>query len=78
MKLTMLDAERFEVLSKSGRTYEITYQGSGDADPDYVEIWDCSCPAARYGRECKHISAFLAWIDSYEARNLRDGETVEI
>ena len=35
----------------------LTYGGSGDADPEYVSIWDCSC-----GEEipCKHVDAYYA------------------
>ena len=50
---------RYLVLSASGEQYHITYAGSGNADPDYVGLWDCSCPAGLHGRDCKHMRAFL-------------------
>ena len=50
---------KFEVKSASGGIYQITYAGSGDADPEFISLWQCNCPAAQRGRECKHIRAFL-------------------
>lgn len=61
MRISATDNESvFLVESDSGATYEIRYAGSGDADPDYVALWECNCPAGRHGRDCKHIRAFLA------------------
>lgn len=61
MKITAINKEggRFRVDADTGNTYWITYAGSGDADPEYVALWECSCPAGKRGRECKHLAAFL-------------------
>lgn len=48
---------QYEVLSDSGKTYTVTYEGSGDGDPEYVALWSCTCPAGKHGRDCKHIAA---------------------
>lgn len=58
--VTVLDDSRYSVLSPSGRTYTVSYCGSGDADPDYVALWECNCPAGRYGKDCTHLRAFIA------------------
>lgn len=61
MKITVIEAgARYRVESDSGKTYTISYAGSGDGDPEYVALWKCDCPAGRHGRDCKHMSAFLA------------------
>lgn len=52
---------KYAVESDSGKTYHITYAGSGDADPDYVALWECDCPAGQHGRDCKHLAAFFDW-----------------
>jgi hypothetical protein len=49
--------DAYTVLSDSGRTYTVRYMGPGDADPDYVAIWECDCEASWHGRICKHIRA---------------------
>jgi uncharacterized Zn finger protein len=59
--------QQFEVDSPSGNTYAVTYEGSGDADPEYVALWSCTCPAYRFGRDCKHIAAVVAQLDEFEA-----------
>ena len=46
--------EQFEVLSDSGKTYTVTYCGSGDGDPEYVALWECNCLAGQHGFICKH------------------------
>jgi hypothetical protein len=57
----------YEVHSSSGNTYEVHYCGSGDADPEYVALWECTCPAYKYGRgTCKHIGAVVNFIDDKE------------
>lgn len=53
---------RYAVESESGNTYTITYCGSGDADPDYVALWECDCPAGKRGKDCRHLAAFLQWL----------------
>ena len=54
--------EAYDVLGDSGTEYRVTYMGSGDGDPDYVAVWECTCPAARYGGDdlCKHIQEVIA------------------
>lgn len=53
------EGARYRVESDSGAVYEITYAGSGDADPDYVGLYKCNCPAGQRGKTCKHITAFV-------------------
>jgi len=53
------NADSFAVHSKTGNQYHIRYAGSGDGDPEYIALWECDCPASKYGRECKHIRRFL-------------------
>ena len=61
MKISVMEPQKlFMVESDSGKTYHITYAGSGDADPDYVSLWKCDCPAGKHGRDCKHLTAFLS------------------
>ena len=60
MIIAMRTPSEFEVRSDSGATYTIRYAGSGDADPDYVSLWECSCPGYRHRGDCKHMRAFLA------------------
>ena len=52
--------ESFHVESESGAMYEIRYCGSGDADPEYMATWRCSCPGYTHRGSCKHMRAFLA------------------
>ena len=70
--------DKFVVASDSGKTYEITYAGCGDADPEFVSLWDCSCPAGRHGRDCKHVRTFLAnaWRFDEDAEDPCDGISV--
>lgn len=58
MKITETE-NGYEVWSESGKTYNISYAGSGDADPDYVALWKCDCPAGRNGKNCRHMREFL-------------------
>jgi len=52
--------DSYDVQSPSGNTYVVSYCGSGDADPDYVALWDCTCPAAKFSKGlCKHMNAVL-------------------
>ncbi len=55
------ESNKYLVASSSGRgTYEVTYRGSGDADPEYVALWHCTCPAYKYRRDvCKHIEMVI-------------------
>ena len=56
--------DTWEVLSESGNTYIVRYMGSGDGDPEYVALWDCSCPAGVYGKLCKHTRAVIKFLES--------------
>lgn len=42
--------------SRPGKSYIVQYEGSGDADPEFVALWSCTCPAGAYGRTCKHVN----------------------
>lgn len=58
----------YQVDSKSGHTYTLQYCGSGDADPDYVALWECTCPAYQFGNGalCKHVQAVNRILDAVE------------
>lgn len=77
MKIQRIDDGRFEVQSDSGATYHITYAGSGDGDPEYIALWECSCPAGQHGRDCKHLKHFLE-SRLTETEDGADGDAVEI
>ena len=75
-----IEHDSYDVQSPSGNIYVVSYCGSGDADPDYVALWDCTCPAAKFGSDlCKHIKAVLrATEDEYgDPIELEVGQTVE-
>jgi len=77
MKLVCVkEGARFAVFSASGQQYEIRYAGSGDADPEYVALWECNCPAAAHGKNCKHLAAFLA--SRLIEDDIHEGDAVEI
>jgi hypothetical protein len=61
----IVEGSRYRVHSSSGNAYTVRYCGSGDADPDYVATWECSCPAYKYrrGKICKHIEAVINYND---------------
>jgi len=72
------DTDSYDVLSPSGKTYIVSFCGSGDGDPEYVALWDCTCPAAKYGRgRCKHMNVVIRATDEREPE-LEIGESVEI
>jgi len=53
----------FEVRSDSGAIYEVAEQSARfgyEYDTEYVQVWECSCPAGQHGRDCKHLRSFLA------------------
>lgn len=60
------DGETWRVHSASGHDYTVRYCGSGDGDPEYIAIWECDCPAARYRPNdlCKHIRAVIEFEDN--------------
>ena len=60
MKLSIQPDGTCRVDSDSGAVYTISYAGCGDDQGNGVCCWKCDCPAARYGRDCKHVVAFLA------------------
>ena len=39
--------------------HTVEYCGSGDADPDYVAIWSCTCLSRK---TCKHIDMVSEYI----------------
>jgi len=59
------DGETYTVKSASGKTYTVLYKGSGDGDPDYISLWECDCPAYKFGggKVCKHIKAVIDYED---------------
>ena len=64
MEITETETGVYEVQSTSGKTYTVTYCGSGDGDPEYCALWECTCPAYRFGGGvCKHINAVSQWCD---------------
>ena len=67
MEITDNKDGTYSVQSPSGNTYTVKYCGSGDGDPEYVGLWECNCPAYRFGDgTCKHIKAVTAHIDNEE------------
>lgn len=55
----------YQVKSESGKIYEVKFCGSGDGDPEYVGLWECTCPAYKYRDGiCKHINAVIDYIDN--------------
>ena len=59
MEIIRMSAEKYKIKSNSGKIYNITYAGSGDADPEYVALWECNCPGYKYRGNCKHMTEFL-------------------
>jgi len=57
---------RYEVESDSGNVYIVTYKGFGDGDPDVVRLWECTCPAGRHGKMCKHVQAVAVYAADLE------------
>jgi len=70
MRVKIVDEGRhYQIESSSGgHWYNVMYQGSGDADPECVALWECDCPAGQHGKPCKHIDligALTAWEPEY-------------
>jgi len=61
------DGSKFTVLSTSGNTYNVTYCGCGDGDPEYIALWKCDCPAGRHGKSCKHVAAVSQYCDEIDS-----------
>lgn len=59
MEITKINDDLYKIKSNSGNTYQISYNGSGDADPDYISLWKCNCPAGQHNKMCKHLKAVL-------------------
>lgn len=57
LQVTRKDADQdiFSVVS-GHNTYTVTYCGSGDADPEYVALWECTCSASNSIRTGTWIS----------------------
>ena len=53
---------RFEVLS-NGTAYVVKLTESYEHGD--VCTWECNCPAGKHGRDCKHLSAVLGWLDDW-------------
>jgi len=58
----------YQVKKNDDTIYTVRYCGSGDGDPEFVSLWECDCPAGRYGRNCKHISMVANFIDSQDSQ----------
>jgi hypothetical protein len=57
MELIANDNGSYTVKSDSGHTYTVTHR-SPYLEED-VHIWNCNCPAAQHGKDCKHIKAVI-------------------
>ena len=58
------DQYRVASRSKPGTYHVVRFRGSGDADPDYVRLWECDCPAHKFrGDLCVHIRAVIDFVD---------------
>lgn len=56
MRIVEINENEFQVPSSDGsKNYTVKYCGSGDADPDYISLWECNCPAGQHGKTCKHV-----------------------
>jgi len=54
--------EGFEVPSSRGdRVYHVRFVRC--LEDGAVALWDCDCPAGRYGRTCRHIREVAALLD---------------
>ena len=60
------EQQSYAVESESGNSYTVTYCGSGDGDPEYVALWECTCPAGEHGRRCKHVRAVTDLAELYD------------
>ncbi len=61
MTYERINEQHYEVRSDSGKQYNITIDHSFDRelDPEYVNLWQCDCPAGQFSRECKHLKIFV-------------------
>ena len=65
MKIERISDGTYSVHSNSGGIYQITYEGCGDGDSEYVALWVCDCPGYGYRGTCRHLKEFLSHIDKY-------------
>jgi len=72
---------QFTVESDSGNTYTVRQRPPELTDPDieFVRMWECNCPAGRFGRDCKHLRAVLSIIPDDDIPNddFRDGTVLQ-
>jgi len=66
MQIEQTRGNTWRVNSDSGGVYTVHYCGSGDGDPEYVALWECTCPAGHYGKVCKHVHAVSVALDAVE------------
>jgi uncharacterized Zn finger protein len=47
--------DAFQVPSSDGsKNYTVSYRGYRGGG-DFVNTWECDCPAGQHGRNCKHV-----------------------
>ena len=53
--VTEIDESTYSVLSGDGkRSYTVRFLGRRDGE--YVKLWECDCPAGKFGKTtCRHI-----------------------
>ena len=55
------DDGSYRVPSSNGRSaYTVRFEGSPVCMEPAVMTWSCTCPAYKYGRTCRHITAVAA------------------
>ena len=59
----------WRVSRPDGKRYVVRYGGSGSGDPDFMGIWDCTCPARG---DCKHAAMVVAYVDGEIDEDGRD------
>lgn len=61
------DGHTYNVKSDSGSNYTVTHRS-----PAYEEdthIFRCDCPAAKHGKDCKHVKAVIDFADAYAIKH---------
>ena len=52
--IVMVDDKKYSVPSSSGSAiYTVTWVGR--TEDGFGHLWECSCPAGRHGKTCKHV-----------------------